>query len=219
MMERRSFALSRKVLLKIYNESYLSLMLNYTKLLFATSQKHLVLMLDFRFDFIEHIDNKINKCDKIIGLMKRSSLALSIKILRKIHKNYPSLMLSDAKVQLATTHKYLVLILYSRLYFIKHIDNKISKCFKIVGMMKRRLLDLSRKVLLKIYNETYPSSRLNDAKVHFATTHKHLVLILDFKIDIYLTDRQQNLQVQQNYIYDEKAFLRPVKKSLAKNIQ
>ena len=33
---------------------------------------------------------------------------------------------------------------------------------------------------------------LNDTKVQFATSQKHLVLILDFRLDIYLTDRQQN---------------------------
>ena len=200
MLKRRSLALSRKILLTVYNKDYPSLMLNDTSVQIVTNGKYLVQILVSRLDLIEYIDNKINKCDKIIGLMKRSSLDLSIKIFLKIYKNYSSLRLSDAKVQLATTHKYLVLILYSRLYFIEHIGNKINKCYKIIGKMKRRSLDLSRKILLKIYNETYPSSMLNDAKVQFATTHKHLILILDFRIDICLTDRQQNLQVQQNYM-------------------
>ena len=42
-----------------------------TKVQLAYSQKHLVLILDFKLDFKEHIDNKINKCNKIIGIMKR----------------------------------------------------------------------------------------------------------------------------------------------------
>ena len=63
-------------------------MLNWTMVLFATSQKHLVLVLDFRLDFIEHIDNKINKWDKIIGKMKRRPLALSRKfLLTRYNKN------------------------------------------------------------------------------------------------------------------------------------
>ena len=74
-------------------------------------------------------------------------------------------MLSDAKLQFTTNNKYLVLILYFRLYSIGHIENKIYKCQKIIGMIKRRSLTLSRKVLLKIYNETYSSSMFNDAKV------------------------------------------------------
>ena len=58
-------------------------MLNDTKVQFTTNQKHLVKISDSRIDFIEHIDNKIKKCNKIICMMKRRSLALSIKVLLK----------------------------------------------------------------------------------------------------------------------------------------
>ena len=58
-------------------------MLNDAKVQFATSQKHLLFILDSRLDFIEHIDNKFNKCNKIIGMMKRRSLALTRKNLQK----------------------------------------------------------------------------------------------------------------------------------------
>ena len=72
-------------------------------------------------------------------------------------------MLNDAKVQFATSHKHLVLILDSRHDLIEHIDYKINKCKKIIGLMKRRSLAPSRKVLLTIYNKYYPSLMLNDA--------------------------------------------------------
>ena len=49
--------------------------------------------------------------------MKRRLLAKSKKIFRKIYKNYPSLMLNGAKVQLAINQEHLVLILDSRLDF------------------------------------------------------------------------------------------------------
>ena len=42
----------------------------------AISQKHLGLVLDSKLDFNEHISNKINKCNKIIGIMKKLSLFL-----------------------------------------------------------------------------------------------------------------------------------------------
>ena len=84
------------------------MMLNHAKVEFATNEKHLVLILDSTLDFIEHIDNKINKCYKIIGMMKRSSLRLSKNILLKIHKNYTSLMLKDTKVQFSTSQIHLV---------------------------------------------------------------------------------------------------------------
>ena len=112
---------------------------NYTKVQFATNHKYLVLILDSRLELIEHIDNKINKWNKIIGMMKRHSVTLSTKILLLIYyKNNPSLTLNDTEMQFATTQKYLVLILASRLELIEHIDNKINKWNKIIGMMKRR---------------------------------------------------------------------------------
>ena len=48
-------------------------MINESKVQFLTNGKDLVDILVSTLDFIEHIDNKINKCNKIIGLMKRSS--------------------------------------------------------------------------------------------------------------------------------------------------
>ena len=84
-------------------------------------------------------------------MMKRRSLALSTKILLLIYnKNKPSLVLNDAEVQFATTQKYLVLILDSRLELIENIDNKVNKWNKIIGIVKRRSLALSRKILLTI---------------------------------------------------------------------
>ena len=67
------------------------------------------------------------------------------------NKNYPSLMFNDTKVQLATNQKHLGLILDSRLDFNEHIDYKINKCNKIIGILKRLSLTLSRKSLLTIY--------------------------------------------------------------------
>ena len=61
---------------KIYN----SLIFNDTNVQLVTSQKHLGLILDSKLDFNEHIDNKINKCNKIIVIMKRLSLILSGKV-------------------------------------------------------------------------------------------------------------------------------------------
>ena len=66
------------------NVSYLSLVFNDNKVQLANSQKHLGLILDSKLDFNEHIDNKINKCNKVIGIMKRLSLILSRKSLLTI---------------------------------------------------------------------------------------------------------------------------------------
>ena len=43
----------------------------------APLNKHLRLALDSKLDFNQHINDEINRCHKIIGIMKRLSLALS----------------------------------------------------------------------------------------------------------------------------------------------
>ena len=58
------------------NENYPSSVVNDTKEQLAPSQKYLGLVLDFKLNFNEHIDNKINKCNKILGTMKIFSLTL-----------------------------------------------------------------------------------------------------------------------------------------------
>ena len=49
-------------------------------------RKHLGLVLDSKLSFIEHVDQKVNKCNRILGLMKRHSLTLSRKQLFTIYK-------------------------------------------------------------------------------------------------------------------------------------
>ena len=63
-------------------------MFNYTKVQLANSQKHLGLIVYSKLDFNEHIDSKINKCNKIIGIRKRLSLILSRKSLLTIYKSF-----------------------------------------------------------------------------------------------------------------------------------
>ena len=79
------------------NVSYPSLVFNDNKVQLANSQKHLGLILDSKLDFNEHIDNKINKCNKVIGIMKRLSLILSRKSLLTIYKSFvrPNLDYAD----------------------------------------------------------------------------------------------------------------------------
>ena len=44
----------------------------------AVSQKHLGLVLDSKLDFNERINNKINKCNKIIGIMKNYEQVINL---------------------------------------------------------------------------------------------------------------------------------------------
>ena len=69
-------------------DNYPPLNFNGDKVQTAISQKHLGLVIDSKLDFNEHICNKINQCNKIIGIMKKSSLFLSRKTLLTIYKSF-----------------------------------------------------------------------------------------------------------------------------------
>ena len=66
-------------------------------------------------------------------------------------ENYPSLQFNSTDVQIADSQKHLGLILNSKLNFNEHIESKITKCNKIIGLMKKLSLIQSRKSLLTIY--------------------------------------------------------------------
>ena len=70
-------------------DNYPPLNFNDNKVQTAISLKHhLGLVSDSKLDFNEHISNKINKCNKIIGIMKKLSLFLSWKTLLTIYKSF-----------------------------------------------------------------------------------------------------------------------------------
>ena len=69
-------------------ENYQPLQFNSTGVQIDDSQKHLGLILDSKLNFNEHIESKITKCNKIIGLMKKLSLILSRKSLLTIYKSF-----------------------------------------------------------------------------------------------------------------------------------
>ena len=53
----------------------------------CSSTKHLGLFLDNKLDFNKHLDEKINKCNKIIGMMKKLSTLVSRQSLLTIYKS------------------------------------------------------------------------------------------------------------------------------------
>ena len=78
--------------------------------------------------------------------------AIEVRFSNKRDKeNYQPLQFNSSDVQIADSHKHLGLILDSKLNFNEHIESKITKCNKIIGLMKKLSLILSRKSLLTIY--------------------------------------------------------------------
>ena len=51
-------------------------------------QKHLGIILDSKLDFNIHVNNKIKKCYKIIGIIKRLSASVPRKALLTIYKSF-----------------------------------------------------------------------------------------------------------------------------------
>ena len=82
------------------NVPHKRLAFNNNKIQSAPAQKHLGLILDSKLDFNQHIDDKINKCDKIIGTMKRLSVTLSRKSLLTIYKSFVRHTMSCSKKNL-----------------------------------------------------------------------------------------------------------------------
>ena len=71
---------------------------NNNKIQSAPVQKHLGLILDSKLDFNQYIDDKINKCNKIIGTMRRLSMTLSRKSLLTIYKSFVRPLLDYADI-------------------------------------------------------------------------------------------------------------------------
>ena len=71
---------------------------------------------------------------------------------RKQNQDSPlPLEFNDNTVQTVEVHKHLGLSLDKKLDSNIHIDNKINKCNKITGIIKRLSLSISRDSLLTIY--------------------------------------------------------------------
>ena len=65
-------------------------------------------------------------------------------------ENYPPLQFNGINVQIADSQKHLGLMLDSKLNFNEHNENKITKCKKIIELMKKLFLILFRNSLLTI---------------------------------------------------------------------
>ena len=70
------------------NLSYPPAKFNGNNITKGSDQKHLGVVLDSKLDFNTHIDQKIKKCNKLIGLMKRLSVHLPQSALLTIYKSF-----------------------------------------------------------------------------------------------------------------------------------
>ena len=73
---------------KAESSNSLPLIFNKTEVTTCQSQKHQGLILDKRLNFTEHINSKISKCDKLIGIIKKLSISFPRNALLRIYKSF-----------------------------------------------------------------------------------------------------------------------------------
>ena len=73
---------------KVNSDDHPKLTFNGNKVHQCSSQKHLGLFLDNKLDFKKHLDEKINKCHKVIRMMKKLSKSVSRQSLLTIYKSF-----------------------------------------------------------------------------------------------------------------------------------
>ena len=75
----------------IFSRKYLShhpVKFNNNNITRCSQQKHMGVVLDSNFNFNTHIDQKIEKCNKMIGLIRRLSVNLRRNALLTIYKSF-----------------------------------------------------------------------------------------------------------------------------------
>ena len=78
--------------------------------------------------------------------------AIEVCFSRKIVSNNPSpLSFNQSQVKISESHKHLGLILDTKLKFNEHLEDKINKCNRIIGSIKKLSLILPRTCFLTIY--------------------------------------------------------------------
>ena len=73
---------------KSNNEKSLPVTFNNVKAVTCSTQKHLGILLEKRLSFKEHIQSKMNKCYKVIGVIKRLSINIPRDALLRIYKSF-----------------------------------------------------------------------------------------------------------------------------------
>ena len=77
---------------------------------------------------------------------------IKVSFSRKGNSNdHPKLTFNGNQVQQCSSQKYVGLFLHNKLDFNIHLDEKVNKCNKIIGIMKKRSTSVSRQSLLSIY--------------------------------------------------------------------
>ena len=86
---------------------------------------------------------------------------------------------NNAKVVTCSTHKHLGLLLDKRLSFNEHIQSRMNKCYKMIGVIERLSVNLPRDALLRIY-KSFTRPHLDYGDIIY---DKHVMSLFKNKIE------------------------------------
>ena len=113
---------------KINSDDHPKLTFNGNQVQLCSSQKHLRLILDNKLDFNKHLDEKINKCNKLIRMMQKLSTSVSRQSLLNIYKSFVKPILDYGDIIYDKPHKG---------SFIEKIERvQYNACLVITGAFK-----------------------------------------------------------------------------------
>ena len=69
----------------------------------------------------------------------------------KIDLSYPSVKFNNNDIVTCSDQNYLGIVLDSKLNFASHVNQKIKKCNKLIGLIRQLSVHLPRNTLLTIY--------------------------------------------------------------------
>ena len=90
---------------KANSNDHLKLTFNGNQVQRCSSQQHVGLILNNKLDFNKYLDEKINKCNKIIGMIKKLSTSVSRQSLLTIYKSFVRPMLDYGDIIYDKPHK------------------------------------------------------------------------------------------------------------------
>ena len=113
---------------KANSNDHLKLTFNGNQVQRCSSQQHVGLILNNKLDFNKYLDEKINKCNKIIGMIKKLSTSVSRQSLLTIYKSFVRPMLDYGDIIYDKPHKG---------SFIEKIERvQYNACLVITGSFK-----------------------------------------------------------------------------------
>ena len=129
--------------------------------------------------------------------------AQEVYLLKKSNnENSLPVIFNNAKVVTCSTHKHLGRLLDKRLSFNEHIQSRMNKCYKMIGVIKRLSVNLPRDALLRIY-KSFIRPHLDCGDIIYGKLHnesfKSKIENIQYKAYIAVTGAIQGTSLEHLY--------------------